>query len=167
MTRGRRYCPTFRVRLSTPLGPAVLSATYLGLSSLEFTDDPPMELPREVPPGAPPWLSRAVDLLTEYFVGRHPDFSSLPLDLAGTPFQHQVWRELQKIPPGQTLSYSELARRLGKPTAARAVGQALKANPLPLIIPCHRVIAAHGKLGGYSAGLAHKRWLLAHEGVKF
>ncbi|MEJ5330966.1 MAG: methylated-DNA--[protein]-cysteine S-methyltransferase [Desulfobaccales bacterium] len=164
MTRGRLYCPTFRVRLSTPLGPAVLSATYLGLSSLEFTDAPPMELPQEAPPGAPPWLSQALDLLTGYFAGRHPDFSSLPLDLAGTPFQHQVWQELQKIPPGQTLSYGELARRLGKPTAARAVGQALKANPLPLIIPCHRVIAADGSIGGFSAGLTRKRWLLAHEG---
>lgn len=167
MTRGRQYCPTFRVRLTTPLGPAVLSATYLGLAGLQFTEAPPEGLPTEVPPGAPPWLSRAVTLLAEYFAGRHHDLSSLPLDLAGTPFQHQVWQELQKIPPGKTLSYGELARRLGKPKAARVVGQALKANPLPLIIPCHRVIAARGKLGGYSAGLAHKRWLLAHEGVKF
>lgn len=163
MTRGRRYCPTFRVRLSTPLGPAVLSATYQGLAGLQFPESPPEGLPTEVPPGAPPWLGRAVALLAGYFAGRIPDFSSLPLDLAGTPFQRQVWEELRTVPPGQTLTYGELARRLGKPGAARAVGQALGANPLPLIIPCHRVTAAHGEPGGYSAGLARKRWLLAHE----
>ncbi len=163
MTRGRRYCPTFRVHLTTPLGPAVLSATYLGLWSLEFAAAPPAELPREAPPGAPPWLGRAVALLAEYFAGRNPDLSSLPLDLAGTPFQRQVWEELRKVPPGRTLTYGELARRLGKPGAARAVGQALRANPLPLFIPCHRVTAAGGRLGGYSAGPERKRWLLALE----
>jgi methylated-DNA-[protein]-cysteine S-methyltransferase len=106
-----------------------------------------------------------VALLTDYFAGRPADFSSLPLDLAGTPFQQRVWRELRRLPPGQTVSYAELARRLGQPRAARAVGQALKRNPLPILIPCHRVLAARGQLGGYSSGLERKLWLLRHEGV--
>jgi len=165
MTGSRRYCPTWRVLLATPWGPAVLSATYLGLSGLEFTPSPPAEVSGVVPPAAPPWLGRAVALLTDYFAGRPADFSSLPLDPAGTPFQQRVWQELRRLPPGQTVSYGELASRVGKPKGARAVGQALKRNPLPILIPCHRVLAARGQLGGYSSGLERKLWLLRHEGV--
>ena len=93
-------------------------------------------------------------------------FKNLPLDLEGSPFHLRVWQELMKIPPGETISYQEMARRLGNPQASRAVGQACGANPIPLIVPCHRVIAKSGALGGFSSGLERKRGLLAHEIVK-
>jgi methylated-DNA-[protein]-cysteine S-methyltransferase len=102
--------------------------------------------------------------LARYFAGS-ADFHTLTLDLHGTPFQLRVWQELRRIPWGATISYRELARRVGRPQAFRAVGQANGANPIPIIIPCHRVIAANGSLGGYSSGLERKRWLLKHEGV--
>lgn len=91
-----------------------------------------------------------------------------PIDLrAGTVFQQSVWRALQRIPPKKTMSYSEVARVIGRPKATRAVGQACGANPIPVIIPCHRVLAAHGRLGGFSAGLDWKRKLLKREGIQF
>jgi methylated-DNA-[protein]-cysteine S-methyltransferase len=87
----------------------------------------------------------------------------LPLASTGTPFQITVWRELQAIPYGETISYGELARRIGKPKAARAVGLANGANPLPLVVPCHRVVGSDGRLTGYGGGLPIKEALLAHE----
>ena len=104
--------------------------------------------------------------LAAYFAGVPTDFAALTLDPRGTPFQLRVWQELRRIPWGQTISYGELARRVGNPKASRAVGQANAVNPIPLIIPCHRVIAADGSLGGYSSGLDRKRWLLRHEGAR-
>lgn len=102
--------------------------------------------------------------LAAYFGGDAKPFS-VPLDLASaTPFQRKVWAELRRIPSGTTLGYRELARRVGAPRAARAVGQAVGANPIPIVIPCHRVIRSNGALGGFSAGLEIKRWLLHHEG---
>ena len=102
--------------------------------------------------------------LAAYFRGDTNRFLT-PLDLdSGTPFQQKVWKELQRIPHGRTVSYGELARRVGAPKAARAVGQAVGANPIPILIPCHRVIRSNGELGGFSAGLEIKRWLLRHEG---
>jgi O-6-methylguanine DNA methyltransferase len=89
-----------------------------------------------------------------------------PLDWsAATPFQRRVWRALLRLGPGQTWSYGEMARRVGSPKGARAVGGACRANPIPVLVPCHRVLAARGRLGGFSAGLAWKRRLLAREGV--
>jgi O-6-methylguanine DNA methyltransferase len=88
-----------------------------------------------------------------------------PLAARGTAFQKAVWRHVARIRPGTTITYGEIARRLRMPGASRAVGQAVGANPLPILIPCHRVLAAGGKLGGYSSGLRRKRWLLAHEGI--
>jgi O-6-methylguanine DNA methyltransferase len=90
-----------------------------------------------------------------------------PLDLVGTDFQKSVWRALQKISFGQTKSYGEIARAIGNPKAVRAVGGACGANPVPVLIPCHRVLAADGKIGGFSGGLDWKRALLAREGIKF
>ncbi|MGR8919990.1 MAG: methylated-DNA--[protein]-cysteine S-methyltransferase [Gammaproteobacteria bacterium] len=84
---------------------------------------------------------------------------------AGTPFQEEVWAELRGIPPGQTTSYGEIARRLGKPGSARAVGLANGSNPIAIVVPCHRVIGADGTLTGYGGGLERKRWLLEHEGA--
>lgn len=109
------------------------------------------------------WHDQVAQALDDYFSGRPADFTALPLDLKGSPFHLRVWQELRKIPPGETVSYQELARRLGNPKASRAVGQACGKNPIPLIVPCHRVIASSGALGGFSSGLARKRWLLEHE----
>ena len=118
------------------------------------------------PPHLKPLIEAAKRELIAYFNGSPTHFTALTLDPRGTPFQLRVWQELRQIPRGQTISYGELARRVGNPKASRAVGQANAVNPIPLIIPCHRVIAADGSLGGYSSGLDRKRWLLSHEGAR-
>jgi len=100
--------------------------------------------------------------LQEYFHGKRRKFS-LPLCLEGTPFQKKVWNALQKIPYGETCFYQQIAEEIGKPKASRAVGNAIGANPLPIIIPCHRVIKKNGELGGYSGGEGIKEKLLKHE----
>jgi methylated-DNA-[protein]-cysteine S-methyltransferase len=100
--------------------------------------------------------------LEEYFAGRRQAFD-VPLSMPGTDFQQTVWAELRRIPYGETISYGELARRVGNPAASRAVGSANGKNPIPIIVPCHRVIATGGKLGGFGGGLDTKRWLLSHE----
>jgi methylated-DNA-[protein]-cysteine S-methyltransferase len=101
--------------------------------------------------------------LRDYFEGRPVEFR-YPLDLAGaTPFQRAVWRALRRIPYGQTRSYAKIARAVGRPRAFRAVGAACGNNPLPLLIPCHRVVASNGKIGGFSSGLRWKKYLLALE----
>ncbi len=100
--------------------------------------------------------------LTEYFAGERQQFD-VPLRLAGTPFQQRVWRELVEIPFGSTITYAELARRVGKPTASRAVGHANGGNPISIVVPCHRVIGADGKLTGYAGGVDRKRRLLDWE----
>jgi methylated-DNA-[protein]-cysteine S-methyltransferase len=108
-------------------------------------------------------LPAAVRQLTEYFAGQRREFD-LPLRLQGTEFQQRVWQELTKIPYGATWSYGELAKRISKPSASRAVGLANGRNPISILVPCHRVIGADGSLTGYGGGLERKRWLLAHEG---
>ncbi|NET31522.1 MAG: methylated-DNA--[protein]-cysteine S-methyltransferase [Cyanothece sp. SIO1E1] len=100
--------------------------------------------------------------LTAYFAGSLTTFE-LPLQLQGTPFQQQVWAALKTIPYGITLSYGELAQQIGKPNASRAVGLANGRNPVSIIVPCHRVIGANGKLTGYGGGIERKQWLLNHE----
>jgi len=100
--------------------------------------------------------------LAEYFSGDRVEFD-LPLAAEGTDFQRKVWRELCRIPYGETISYGDLARRIGQPGAARAVGLANGSNPLPIVVPCHRVIGADGSLTGFGGGIERKRWLLAHE----
>lgn len=110
-----------------------------------------------------PPLAAAARQLREYFAGTRRAFD-LPLRLQGTPFQQRVWRELCEIPYGETWSYAELARRIDKPSASRAVGLANGRNPVAILVPCHRVIGADGSLTGYGGGLERKRWLLAHEG---
>jgi methylated-DNA-[protein]-cysteine S-methyltransferase len=87
----------------------------------------------------------------------------LPLDLRGTAFQRTVWAALRAIPPGDTVTYAELARRVGRPGAARAVGSAVARNPVSIVVPCHRVVGSDGSLTGYAGGVERKRWLLAHE----
>jgi methylated-DNA-[protein]-cysteine S-methyltransferase len=100
--------------------------------------------------------------LTEYFAGRRQQFD-VALKLAGTPFQRRVWQELATIPFGTTISYAQLAQRVGKPTASRAVGHANGCNPISIVLPCHRVIGADGKLTGYAGGIDKKQWLLDWE----
>jgi O-6-methylguanine DNA methyltransferase len=110
-------------------------------------------------------LQQAVQELEHYFVGEKISFSC-PLDLQGTPFQARVWQALQDIPYGETRNYGEIAHAIGRPSASRAVGAANGANPVAIIVPCHRVIGSSGALTGYGGGLPTKSWLLTLEGVK-
>ncbi|WP_310489552.1 methylated-DNA--[protein]-cysteine S-methyltransferase, partial [Chamaesiphon sp. VAR_69_metabat_338] len=103
--------------------------------------------------------------LRAYLAGDYASLQDSKLDLGGTDFQQLVWQELRQIPVGKTITYGELAVRIGKPTAARAVGMANSLNPIAIVVPCHRVIGAGSKLTGYAGGLTRKQWLLAHEGV--
>jgi len=109
-----------------------------------------------------PLLMRTQKALSDYFSGRETSFS-LPLDLQGTPFQKAVWKELLRIPYGKTRTYGEIAQRIGKPKAARAVGMACHRNPVGILVPCHRVIGANGELTGYAGGLKTKQTLLELE----
>ncbi|GAB1722729.1 MAG: methylated-DNA--[protein]-cysteine S-methyltransferase [Nitrospira sp. CR1.1] len=107
--------------------------------------------------------SRHASALADYFEGNLRAIDSLLTSTAGTAFQKRVWKALREIPAGQTVSYGDLARLIGQPTAVRAVGLANGANPIGIVIPCHRVIGADGSLTGYGGGLNRKRWLLNHE----
>lgn len=146
------------------LGPIGLIFSPAGLSGLTFTEEEGIES-QSRPRAAASQLEPVLHELAGYFAGTPTDFSSLCLDLQGTPFQLRVWQELRKIPWGTTISYKELAARAGSPKGFRAAGQANGCNHIPIIIPCHRVINADGSLGGYSSGLPRKLWLLRHEGV--
>ncbi len=109
------------------------------------------------------WLGEVTDRLAGYFAGDFLAIDALGVDTGGTTFQRRVCEALRKVRPGTTVSYGELAKRIWRPMAWRAVGTATGRNPIPVVIPCHRVIAADGALGGYSGGLDRKRWLLSHE----
>ncbi|GIX47523.1 MAG: methylated-DNA--protein-cysteine methyltransferase [Candidatus Tectimicrobiota bacterium] len=151
--------------IASPLGPLLLAASEAGLTHLAFqASSRPLVPPATWVEAATPLLQAAAAQLEAYFAGRRRQFS-LPLAPAGTPFQQRVWQALQRIPYGTTLSYRELAQRLGQPAAVRAVGQANGRNPIAIVIPCHRVIGHDGRLGGYAGGVALKRWLLQHEGA--
>ncbi|PJB82868.1 MAG: cysteine methyltransferase [Acidobacteria bacterium CG_4_9_14_3_um_filter_49_7] len=121
-----------------------------------------------MPPTGPSPSSLLRDAARElhaYFEGKLTGFS-VPLQVEGTAFQTSVWTALQNVPYGKTVSYGELAAQIGKPKAARAIGGAVGKNPIPIIIPCHRVLAAGGKLGGFTGGTDIKEWLLAIEGIR-
>jgi len=147
----------------SPVGPLLIAGDQEGVRCICFPKSgKPVKPERgwiEAQSGA---VAEAVKQLREYFAGRRTEFD-LPLAPHGTKFQLAVWGELQKIPYGQTISYGELARRVGNPKASRAVGTANGANQIPIVIPCHRVIAAGGKLGGFGGGLPVKEALLALE----
>jgi len=104
--------------------------------------------------------------MRRYFKGDLSVIDKLPVKTAGTPFQRSVWKALRKIECGRTISYAELARRIGRPRAVRAVGLANGQNPVSVVVPCHRVIGSNGSLTGYGGGLPRKKWLLKHEGAK-
>lgn len=133
-----------------------LVATETHLINIQFTQ------PQKALLQTTELLSMATIQLDEYFQGKRTTFS-LPFKLTGTPFQLAVWKELQNIPYGQTTSYKEIAQKINKPKAYRAVGMANNKNPLPIIIPCHRVISSNGKLIGYAGGLNLKNYLLELE----
>ena len=146
--------------ISSPVGSLVLRASNKGLVSIDRGKAARVKGAAKAERN----VALAASELAEYFAGKRRKFT-VPLDLHGTPFQLQVWQTLRRIPFGKAVSYGEEARMLGKPKAARAVGSANGRNPIPIIVPCHRVVAGDGSLGGYSAGLPMKRKLLALEGV--
>lgn len=156
----------------TPIGVALLVTDADGqLCALDWVDyeHRMAELMRQqygradlVEGAAPAAIKQA---LTRYFAGDLDAFDALPCRFGGTPFQREVWSALRKIKAGTTTSYGRLATRIDRPKAVRAVGHANGANPISVIVPCHRVIGSNGALTGYGGGLERKRWLLAHEGV--
>lgn len=159
--------------LSTPLGPMLAVADERALLLLEFEGRRGLTASlerlaagRPVGAGRTEPIDRVEHELGDYFAGNRETFET-PLAPEGTEFQRRVWRELSAIPAGSTLSYRELALRVGNPKGVRAVAQANGANRLALVIPCHRVINADGRLGGYGAGLAIKQALLEHERAAF
>jgi methylated-DNA-[protein]-cysteine S-methyltransferase len=157
-------------RLATPLGTLLVIADGEGrLRAVEWSDFE-ARLQRLLPRacGAQrhrlvPGRVAATAPLAAYFAGELRAIDAIPVAAAGTSFQQRVWRALREIPCGATLSYAALARRIGRPAAVRAVGLANGANPVGVVVPCHRVIGSDGTLTGYGGGLARKRWLLAHE----
>jgi len=144
----------------SPVGPITIVASPTAVVAIHLGDGSP--LPGSRGADDHPLLAAAAAQLGEYFAGRRRDFD-LPLDGVGTAFQRDVWRALCGIPFGATCGYGELAARLGRPSAARAVGAANGKNPIAIVVPCHRVIGKDGTLTGYAGGMAIKQWLLDHE----
>jgi methylated-DNA-[protein]-cysteine S-methyltransferase len=149
--------------LKSPIGPLLLAGDAERLRMISFPSGRGVRKPQ------PGWrkdaapLAEAMRQLREYFAGARTEFK-LPLHFEGSPFQTTVWRALQEIPYGETVSYGEIARRIGEPpSSSRAVGAANGANPLPIVVPCHRVIGADGSLTGFGGGLPTKSFLLALE----
>ncbi len=159
-------------RMETPLGELAIVADEAGrLRALDWTDhdaDMQRSLRRHygahgfslLPAQNPGGITAAI---RAYFAGDLTAIDDLPVATGGTEFQNAVWRALRQIPCGETISYGELAWRIGRPAAVRAVGLANGANPIAIVVPCHRVIGADGSLTGYGGGIEKKRWLLAHE----
>jgi methylated-DNA-[protein]-cysteine S-methyltransferase len=148
--------------MKSPVGPLLLAGDETGLRLVHFASGRRPKSPQRdwTEDRAP--FQEAIRQLESYFAGNLKDFD-LPLVLNGTEFQLLVWRNLRKIPYGETVSYGQLARRIGSPDAARAVGLANGSNPIPIIIPCHRVIGSNGDLTGFGGGLPVKKKLLALE----
>jgi methylated-DNA-[protein]-cysteine S-methyltransferase len=153
--------------LDSPLGTLLLTSDGRSLTGLH------MQGQKYFPEQTQEWQeSEQLDVLiqtqaqlAEYFAQQRQQFE-LPLDPVGTAFQKRVWQQLVQIPFGEMLSYGELAKQLGSPTASRAVGAANGRNPISIVVPCHRVVASNGSLTGYAGGVDRKQWLLQHEQVK-
>ena len=152
---------TTTMPLDTPIGRLVLESDGDVLIGVWLPDE--RRHGRRDADDVPTVLKETASQLEEYFAGERTEFD-VPMELDGTPFQKEVWAELSRIGYGETISYGELARRVGRPRGPRAVGQANGHNPIPIIVPCHRVLAGNG-IGGYGGGLKVKRALLAIEGV--
>ena len=145
--------------MDSPLGPLTLIRSPKGLKAIRFPDEPGPPKGATITDSDP-----AQDQLREYFAGKRQTFD-LVIDMGGTAFQREVWTALMDIPYGQTRCYSELASTLGRPKSSRAVGAANGKNPIPVVVPCHRVVGKNGTLTGYAGGLALKEVLLNLEGV--
>jgi len=157
--------PTYLRRISSPIGRIEITSDGEYVTSLAIERDG--HLPHEeLGEQSTPVLDTAVTQLVEYFAGARHDFD-VPVLLEGTAFQKAVWAELNALPFGAVASYGSVGAATGRPTAGRAVGGAVGANPVPIIVPCHRILASNGRITGYSAGegVATKAWLLAHEGI--
>ena len=162
----------YYTHLASPWGPLFLAGTDKGICSCQFLRGKDIsslisqlrEKPDHVVQKNAQPLVPAITALEQYFSGETKRLSH-DLDLQGTPFQFLVWSALQEIPLGKVTTYGEIAGEIGRPRAARAVGQACGSNNVVLFVPCHRVVAAHGKLGGFGGGLKLKEALLRHEGV--
>jgi len=146
--------------VESPIGLVQIVTSDAALLALDFVD------PGQRRDGASEsaFLAKAVSQIAAYFEGRRRVFD-LPVSLAGTPFQRQVWQQLAAIPYGETTSYQAIAASIGRPKAMRAVGAANGLNPISIVLPCHRVIGKNGRLVGYGGGLWRKEWLLKHEGA--
>jgi methylated-DNA-[protein]-cysteine S-methyltransferase len=178
----------WRSTISTPVGDMLALASEAGLCALEFTgpktrrsarsgrrEDSEESLtrlaarlrrhfpPHEIVDGETPAIARTRRWLEAYFAGTSAEIGDLALDMRGAAFEKRVWTALTRIPPGETTSYGAIAKALGSAGAARAVGAANGANPIAIIVPCHRVIGSSGSLIGYGGGLDRKTWLLDHE----
>jgi methylated-DNA-[protein]-cysteine S-methyltransferase len=149
--------------LDSPIGPLLIAGDAHAVAQISFPQNgKPVRPEPEWTESAKGPVGEAMRQLREYFSGRRKDFD-LPLAPSGTAFQKTVWRQLQEIPYAATISYGELAKRVGNPNASRAVGAANGKNPLPIVVPCHRVIGASGKLVGFGGGLPIKQALLEIE----
>ena len=165
----RLYCQ----ELDTPIGKLLVAGSGVGICRICFPGELSVQwfpwfdrhFSQQPEKGSQPVLNEALGQLTEYFEGKRRAFH-LPLDLRGTPFQLQVWRELGKIPYGSTDSYGQIARRIRNPRAGQAVGAAVGKNPVPIIVPCHRVMGHNGALVGFGGGLQAKEKLLELEGAR-
>lgn len=149
-----------RASLQTPTGILAIEASDEGICSALFATK--AIRPVRGSPASMKHLSQALKELAAYFKGSKKLFA-VSLDLHGTDFQDQVWSKLYEVPFGSVITYGELAKRSGAPRAARAVGSAMKVNPVCILIPCHRVVPSSGGIGSYNGGEARKKWLLAHE----
>ena len=147
----------YKTYYSSPLGPVKITGTEKGILSVHFVDQT-----MGSPDATPGCLMQCIQQLDEYFKGKRKTFA-LTLQIQGPDFDKKVWSALLDIPYGTTVSYGEIAERIGRPKAYRAVGNANRKNNIGIIIPCHRVIGSNGKLTGYADGLWRKKWLLEHE----
>lgn len=151
--------------IESPVGPLTMIARDGVLTNVSMHDQRHVTAPPVDAITDDAWFKNVAEQFDAYFTGQLSTFD-LEMKLLGTPFQQRVWSQLSSIPYGETISYGELARRVGNPNASRAVGLANGRNPVAIIVPCHRVIGADGSLTGYGGGLDRKTWLLEHE-VKY
>jgi O-6-methylguanine DNA methyltransferase len=165
-----------KTEIATPVGRLLLAATDRGICAVLYSEPKgkgerwltrrfgTVEFDRS--PSRDRILDRAEQALARYFAGDARALDQIPIDSGGTDFQRSVWNALRKIPAGQTRTYGQIARSIGRPTAVRAVGMANRTNPVAIVVPCHRVIGADGSLTGYAGRIDRKEWLLRHEGAR-
>ena len=153
---------TLTTTIESPVGPLTLIARDGVLTNVSMHEQRHVSPPPQDAVTDDAWFTDVAEQFDAYFAGERSTFD-IEMNLLGTPFQQRVWSQLCQIPYGETISYGELARRVGNPNASRAVGLANGRNPIAIVVPCHRVIGANGSLTGYGGGLERKTWLLEHE----